>query len=92
MTVEIPKCDTTDPADVEAWFGNYGYADHYRKVVLSSCREIIRASAAIAGTKLSEAKIDDAARLHDSYLVFLRDCLDGRRIREEMVREAFVNR
>lgn len=81
-----PVCDTNNPADLEAWFGMWGYADHYRKIVLASCREVIRASSTLGGQKLSEARIDDLARLHENYIGFLADCLNGRRLREEQIR------
>ncbi len=78
----IPFCDTSNPGDLEAWFGNFGYADHFRKVVLASCREIARSRST---DKLSEAKLDDLARTSDIYVDFLIQCLNGRRAREENV-------
>jgi hypothetical protein len=87
MSVEVPSCDLTDPAQLEAWFGNFGYAEHYRKVVLASCREIVRARATLEKQKLSESKIDDMARTHENYLQYLVDSLNGRRVREGMARE-----
>lgn len=83
--VDVPLCDTTDAAALEAWYGNFGFAEHWRKVVLASCREIIRAQAALTETKLSEARIDDLARTHQLYLSFLAEHLDGRRLREQNV-------
>lgn len=76
----IPACDTTNPADLEAWFGNFGYAEIFRKSVLASCREIARARAT---EKISEAKIDDLARVSDLYLDFTIQLLNGRRLREQ---------
>jgi hypothetical protein len=84
---KYPTCDTSDPAQVEAWFGSFGFSDHWRKVILASCREIIRASSSLTGNKLSEARIDDLARIHPDYITFLTENLEGRRIREEMLRE-----
>ena len=50
----------------------FGYADHVRKIILSNCAEIIRARAAVEETKLSEARIDQLAHIHDFYLDFIR--------------------
>ena len=74
----IPMCDTSNPADLEAWFGNFGYADHFRKVVLGSCKEVARAKNPTA----SEAKLDTLAHVNDMYVDFLIQCLNGRRERE----------
>ncbi len=79
----MPNCDTNDPAALEAWYGNWGYAEHWRKCVLADCRELIRASSSLAGPKLSEARIDDLARIHPNYLDFLTTHLQGRRLREK---------
>ncbi len=84
--VKIPECDTSDPAQLEAWYGNFGYADHYRKVVIANCQEIERAKA--SGEKITESRLDALARLNPIYLTFLATHLDGRRIREMMIREA----
>ena len=84
---EFPRCDTSDPAQIEAWFGPFGFCDHWRKCILANCREIIRATNALGGSKLSEARIDDLARIHPNYIGFLTENLEGRRIREEMMRE-----
>lgn len=84
-TIDIPHCDTRDPAALEAWYGNYGAAESYRKVVLANCREIVRAQAALTEVKLSEARTDDLARTHTLYLAFLAEHLDGRRLREQNV-------
>lgn len=84
----LPNCDTNDPGALEAWYGAFGYADHWRKCVLSDCREVIRASTTLAGSKLSEARIDDLARLHANYLEFLTVHLQGRILRERNVRQS----
>jgi hypothetical protein len=84
----LPVCDTSDPASLEAFFGNYGYADHFRKVVLSNCAEIIRAEAT---EKISEARIDQLAHIHPLYVDFLIQSLNGRRLREQNVRESIVS-
>lgn len=86
--LDIPLCDTSNPADLEAWFGNYGYAGDFRKVVLSNCAEIIRAEAT---DKLSEARIDQLAHIHPLYVDFLIQCLNGRRLREQNVRDSIAN-
>jgi len=85
---KLPAIDTTNPADLEAWFGNFGFFDHFRKIVLSNCQEIVRASAALQNTKLTEARIDALAHTHGLYLDFLAEGLHGRRERERLVREA----
>jgi hypothetical protein len=86
---DIPAIDMDDPGMVEAWFapGSYSHYEHYRKVVLAQCKELIRAKASVDGSKLSETRIDDLSRLHDNYLSYLRDSLEGRSIRETMVRQ-----
>lgn len=81
MIARIPTCDTSNPADLEAWFGPYGYADHFRKVVVSSCKEIERAKNPTA----SEAKLDTLAHVNDNYVEFLIQCLKGRQLREQNV-------
>lgn len=87
MTSHIPVCDTTNPADLEAWFGNFGYADHFRKVVLATVKELVRAQAT---EKVTEARLDDLARVHDIYVDFLTQCLNGRRLREQNVRDSIM--
>jgi hypothetical protein len=85
LGARLPDCDNTDPASLEAWYGNFGFAESWRKVVLANCREIVRASAALGNQKISEARIDDLARTHSTYLDFLAEHLDGRRAREKNV-------
>lgn len=86
----IPACDHTNPAELEAWFGNFGYADHFRKVVLANCAEILRARAADEETKVSETRINDMAHTHVLYLDFLLQCLKGRTLREQNLRDSVV--
>lgn len=86
----MPICDTANPADLEAWYGPFGNADHWRKVVLANAREIVRATNALGGEKISEARIDDRARTSDAYLEFLATHLHGRRKREENVRSSMI--
>jgi hypothetical protein len=81
MIARIPTCDTSNPADLEAWFGPFGFVDHFRKVVLGSCKEIERAK----NTTASEAKLDTLSHVNDMYVDFLIQCLNGRRLREQNV-------
>ena len=84
----LPGYDPKDPASLEAFFGNFGYAEHFRKVVLANCREAERARATASETKVSEARLDDLARSSDTYVQFLIDNLHGRTLRERNVRES----
>ena len=61
-----------------AWFSGFAYSESYRKVVLSACREVVRAGAVLSGQKVTEARLDDLARVHPSYLEFLAKHLEGR--------------
>lgn len=74
--------DSSDPGSLEAWFGNFGHAEHFRKVVLASAREAERARAAATETKVSEARLDDLARTSDKYVDYLIATLHGRHQRE----------
>lgn len=82
--------DVQDPASLEAWFGNWGHAEHLRKVVLATARENERAKAVIRQEKLSEARLDDLARTSDLYVQWLIDTLNARRAREVNVMESAV--
>ena len=84
----IPTCDTSDPAQLEAWYGSFGWADHFRKMVLANCAEMIRAAAAVEGAKISETRINDLAHTHELYLDFLLQSLTGRTLREQNVRDS----
>lgn len=86
----IPVCDTTNPADLEAWYGSFGWADHVRKIVLSNCAEIIRARAIAEETKISESRINDLAHIHDFYLDFTIQALNGKRLRQQNVQETVM--
>ena len=88
--VELPECDLSNPADVEAWYGNYSFFDHYRNCVLADCKEIERAKASVSGEKVTEERLKDLARRNDIYLTFLAKHLNGRRAREVNVRESFA--
>jgi hypothetical protein len=80
--------DRNDPASLEAWFGNWGHAEHLRKVVLATARENERAKAVIRQEKVSEARLDDLARTSDLYVQWLIDTLTARRAREVNVMES----
>lgn len=82
----IPECDWTDPAQLEAWYGNFGWCEHYRKIVLANCREIVRATTGV-DTKLTVDRTDDLARTHPAYLDFLAIHLQGRNLREREARK-----
>ena len=84
----IPRCDTSDPASLEAWYGPFGWADHFRKMVLANCAEMIRAAAAVEAAKISETRINDLAHTHELYLDFLLQSLTGRTLREQNVRDS----
>lgn len=84
ITEAIPVCDLNDPASVEAFYGVFGYAEHFRKVILSNCKELIRAKAT---EKLTESRIEDLSRVHPLYVQYLIDSLNGRRVREQLIRE-----
>jgi hypothetical protein len=80
----VPEINS-DPAFLEAMFGNYGIWDHYRKVVQANCEEMIRAEFAGRNEKITESRIEALGRLHPNYLSFLADGLNGRQQREQNV-------
>lgn len=84
--------DPNDPASLEAWFGNYGHAEHFRKVVLASAREAQRARAAAVQEKVTEARLDDLARTSDKYVDYLIATLKGRALREQNVLASMAGR
>jgi len=84
----VPERDTEDWATLAAWYGSFGYADHWRKVCLANCREIIRAKAAIEGVKHTVDRVDDLARLHPNYIAFLTTHLQGRMLWEDEYKRA----
>lgn len=86
--ISPPAADLSDPAQVEALFGNYGIWDHWRKVVQAQCMELVRAEYAAKGEKVTETRIDSLARLHPNYIAFLTDGLVGRTARERNVRDS----
>ena len=81
----LPGCNTDDPASLEAHFGNFGFFEHFRKVVLSSCKEIERAKAVEQKEKKTVDQLDDLARTSDTYVSFLTANLQGRILREANV-------
>jgi hypothetical protein len=84
-TGEVHEYDPTDPGSLEAWFGNFGHAEHFRKVILASCREAVRAKYVKDGEKITESRLDDLARTHDRYIDWLVYTLNGRQLREQNV-------
>lgn len=84
----VPNCNPSDPAQIEALFGNFGLFDHWRKVVLSNCEEIVRARYTLKGEKITESRINSLARLHPNYIELLTQGLLGRTERERNVHEA----
>ena len=80
--------DRTDPGSMEAWFGPFGHAEHFRKVVLATARENERAKAVMRDQKVSEARLDDLARTSDLYVQWLIDTLSARQARETNVMES----
>lgn len=83
----MPVIDLSNPAEVEAFYGNFSFCDHWRKTVLANCKEIVRAKYELANSKISESRIEDLARTHDIYLDFLIEHLKGRTVREDNVRQ-----
>lgn len=82
---DVPAVDFNDPGSLEAFYGNFGFFEHYRKIVLASCREAERAKALAEGTKLTVDRTDDLARVSDTYVGFITEHLEGRRLREQNV-------
>jgi hypothetical protein len=83
--VKVPAPDHTDPAQLYAWYGPFGISQEYRKVVLSSAAEIVRAQAAVDGEKMTDKIADAQSHLHPSYLAFLERTLHGRILYEREV-------
>jgi len=82
--IALPTFDPSDPVDLFAWFGPFGFFDFFRKARLSSCRMILRAQYATR-QKPTEALLDDESHAHPLYLALLTEGLQGRR---EYEREA----
>ena len=81
----LPAWDENDPASLEAFFGNFGHAEHLRKIVLASAREAERAKAVEREEKITEARLDDKARTSDVYVSWIVSSLQGRTARERNV-------
>lgn len=75
--VEVPEPDD-DPAVLAAFYSGYAMYDVWRRIVLATCKELVRGSAAIAGQKMTEARLDDLAHVHPAYLRFMEVHLAGR--------------
>jgi len=79
MTIPtVPEPDFDDYGCLAAFYSGYAYAEQYRKVVLAGCKEAIRAAASMGSQKVTEARLDDLARVHPAYLEFLEKHLHGR--------------
>lgn len=89
--LEIPGCNLDDPAEVEAFFGNFGMAEHFRKSVQASCEELVRADYARREEKITETRISALARVHQNYMAFLVETLQGRVARERNVLASLRN-
>ncbi len=80
----LPELNLSDPAQLEAWYGNFAFFDHYRKAILSQCYELERAKVP-DGQKTTEARLENLARLNPIYLDFLSEHFKGREQRERNV-------
>lgn len=89
--VDVPEPDD-DPAVLAAMFEGYAQNEQWRKVVLATCRELVRASASLQKQRITEARIDDLARTHGSYLQFLEMSLRGRVKWEREVQKGGIGR
>lgn len=87
----IPDPDD-DPAVLAALYSGYAMYDVWRKVVLATCRELVRASAAMANQKLTEARLDDMAHTHPAFLRFMEVHLQGRIKWEREVQKGGIGR
>lgn len=76
--IEIPDPPMEDPAELAAFFSGFAFSEHWRKVVLAQCEELIRAKFTATDTKITETRIQALARLHPGYLTFLDQNLQGR--------------
>lgn len=75
---EIPARTSNDCAELASWYSGYAYFELYRKVLLASCRESIRAQYTANGERVTESRLDDLSHLHRAYLAYLGDHLKGR--------------
>lgn len=83
--VDLPECNMTDPAQLFAFYGAFGYGDHLRKILLANCAEIVRAHYALDGERISEARIEQLARVHPNYVEWIVKNLKGRVLYEAEV-------
>lgn len=87
----LPPLDLTDPAQLEAFYGNFAFFDHYRKSILAQCHELLRAKYLEAGEKITETRLENEARVHPIYLDFLSEHFKGRHQREQNVLASLRN-
>lgn len=80
----IPALDLTDPAQLETFYSNFSFFEIYRKAVLSQCYELERAKVS-DGQKVTEARLENLARLNPIYLDFLAEHFHGRHQRERNI-------
>lgn len=83
--LDLPSCDTSDPAMLAAFYGPFGWAEHLRKIVLANTREMIRAQYIQTETKVTESRLDDLAHKHGVYAAWITTNLHGRRLYEAEV-------
>lgn len=76
--VRIPEPDHNSLAHLHSWYGPFGMYQDYRKVVVSSCHQIVRAEAVRDGFSMTDKSADAAAHLHPAYIAFLERSLEGR--------------
>ncbi len=86
--IKFPDMVTSDPALLSAFFNGYSIADSWRKVLLSAVKEKVRAAAALNGTRMSEARVEDVARISGEYVEFLTNLLHARYKFEKNVKES----
>lgn len=84
----LPPLNLNDPANLEAFYGNFAFFDHYRKSILAQCHELLRAKYVDANEKVTETRLENEARLHPIYLDFLATHFQGRHQRERNVFES----
>ena len=90
--LELPVCDYSDPADLAAWYGNFGYDEKYREVRLANAKELVRAKAALLEASVTEERIKDLGKQEQTYLDYLAYNLIGRKLYEKEKRQADAKR
>lgn len=88
LAEDVPERESDDIAVLAAWYSGFAYAEHYRKVVLAQCKEIVRADYAARDKKVTEERLKDLARTHPIYLDYLATHLHGRTLWEREFRAA----